>query len=484
MPAKQNLAAYIKSLKPERTFRKAVAPQNGNVWNNYSSTKHHDDIEEGALPDFSKVKWESEVTQIYDDKEIAQRPVQTRPPVKFGFEIDCISDEPMTRADIASSLNSHSLNQNPFNAHGPHALTKFQFHPVGYNDRSVNGWWKIKPDYLFMTSKSGQKTKTFQLVSPPMTLSHYNRSLHTISLITSMMKNLSFRTDPCAGMHVHIDVADLSIKELRCVAWNFLRFQKGMDLLIPKDRILQPFEGVLSDNEPNPEILNAKNVQELVELTNPGKLGRFNKLNLTNLTRKVPFRQETIEIRSHHAVLDPQAIASWVELCDTIVDDGVRYATMNASSDEFLAFSKAPSNFQLKNLKKILPKHLHQYYTNRRAAVRYLHNTYDANRVKVLEGRFSGGTDVVPAEIKSVLQDTLVLPSPSGLLTYRHGPLKNISPRSAAMRELFPIQETGSIVRTTETDLNVSGPGEKGEAFVADDPMDPMPVGAPGGGYH
>eukprot|EP01059_Diplonema_ambulator_P022812 TRINITY_DN38152_c0_g1_i1.p1 TRINITY_DN38152_c0_g1~~TRINITY_DN38152_c0_g1_i1.p1 ORF type:complete len:479 (+),score=105.82 TRINITY_DN38152_c0_g1_i1:43-1479(+) len=459
-------------INPVRLFKKATGKR---VWERYADAAEIDEV----AVDFEKVKWEAGVRRAYEHGEVNEAKGPDWKNVRFGFEVDCISDEPMTRAGIAEMLTGMGGNQNPFGAHGPHALTKTIFHPCGYSDRTKNGWWKIKPDYLFLNSKPGEKTMSFQLVSPVLSTSNPAQAYFTISTVCNLLKQAGFRTDPCGGLHVHIDASELTMHQLRCAVWNFLRYDRGMGLLIPKDRLMFPFEGLLSPNPQEPSILDSNNIMDLVAAVNPGgPMGRFRRMNLTNFLLDEPFRQETIEIRSHHAVLDPLAVMSWARLCEAVVNEGIEKAMLDPGSVEFAEFRELPKNFHLKRLKEILPDDLKEYYTYRRAAVRHLHETYDRNRVSHIA---QSGTGLVAAgeslptvfdtsSVRKTLETTLLVPSQSGLLTYRHGPLSKVAPRSAMMRELFPITEQGDLLRSTDSDVVL----DNETAYVPGDPMDPM----------
>eukprot|EP00754_Rhynchopus_humris_P049879 Rhum_TRINITY_DN8630_c0_g1::Rhum_TRINITY_DN8630_c0_g1_i1::g.29109::m.29109 len=348
---------------------------------------------------------------------------------QFGVEIDCILDEPMTRATIAHDLTHHSLNHNPYGTRGGATPTdlssKFQFYPTDYSDRALWGQWKIKPDYTHVKSCSGEKIKSFQLVSPVLTTENPAAVHHALSTVFMMLRSMGVRTDPTGGMHVHLDVSDKTTAELVSFTQRWVRLEAGVDTLVPADRLRHSVEALASNAllvssaaasaaaETAAYLEEARSVGELVARFNP--TGRFAKVNLTNLLLRAPHGQETIEFRCHHAVLDPVAVMCFVGLAASVLHNPLQISAESVAA----AAAERPPPAQGTKTKKgkkrgrkasafdELMAHvpsvaLRNYYVARRGDVRALHESYARNVLQRVE---SGGQEAI-ARLSGVLGGT------------------------------------------------------------------------------
>ena len=351
---------------------------------------------------------------------------------QFGVEIDCILDEPMTRATVAHDLTNHSLNHNPYGARGGATPTdlssKFQFYPTDYSDRALWGQWKIKPDYTHVKSCSGEKIKSFQLVSPVLTTENPAAVHHSLSTVFMMLRSMGVRTDPTGGMHVHLDVSGKTTAELVDFTQRWVRLEAGVDALIPADRLRHSVEALASNallvssaataaaEETAAYLEEARSVGELVARFNP--TGRFAKVNLTNLLLRAPHGQETVEFRCHHAVLDPVAVMCFVGLAASVLHNPLQITAESVAAAAAAAADGLPPA-QSKKMRKgkkrgrkasafdELMAHvpsvaLRSYYVARRGDVRALHASYARNVLQRVE---SGGREAV-ARLSGVLGAT------------------------------------------------------------------------------
>ncbi|KAJ9441005.1 hypothetical protein DIPPA_50884 [Diplonema papillatum] len=555
--------------------------------------------------------------------------------VPFGFEIDCILDEPMTRATVAHLLTTHSKNHDPY-MRSPHDNCAMQFVPTAYDDRTEQGWWKIKPDYQFLESTTGQKVKSFQLVSP--VLFHAgspHEVFYKVHAVCEMLRDIGARTDPVGGLHIHLDVARLSIEQLKTFTWQTVRLEPAIDALIPCDRWLprkqkhtqERLESNLrslqvtssdtndietkdcavlpksdtiaaahSDKDSSKEydrLMQVRSVDDLVQVLNPG--GRWYKVNATNLVANPPHRQETLEFRSHHAVLDPVAVLACAAL----------YASVLKSAISTTGLKDVPRSVEegFTQLLSTLPENLRPYFTRRYLAIERLHASYARNIIDHVErgGRhledasekalyvaakkgaeqprrsfrsrnrdvesqgegtlpptqrrkqkygartalqrhadrlptpFAEGivrafkqklalspSTVTPSDRmlyhsalrrlhgaaltqarnpaaappsaatldprKLLLSTASLLRTESGPLSYYHGPLSVIAPRSFAHRKAFPVITTSNALRSMDSEMSVARAGgsddniaENNRHFVPDSALDPLPPVGPGG---
>ena len=370
-------------------------------------------------------------------------------PQFFGIEIDCICQEPRTRASIAHDLSSHPFNFDPTAGNQLHQGTKLQFRPTSYGDRT-RGNWKIKPDYQNIKSTSGEKVKSFQVVSPVLTTdaSHGGSpitALQTIDVVIRMLTDIGITTDPSCGLHFHVDISTLDTSQLRQFVKRYIESMRQVSsTLVPMDRFIGSPEGLFLPNATVEEVDDTTSLVDLIQLINPGPGGRFASLNLTNLINRIPRRQETVEFRGHHAILDTTAIVTWGALCSSTV------------------YCEPVSEHPISYL-STLPESVAYYFARRSDDLKRLHTQYASN---LLENESSNQLATRQSSDK--------------LLSYQHGPLDVISPRQAALKEAFPLQTSGELIKSIDSDVRVvgddmTGPVKKGISYVPDDPFDPLP---------
>jgi hypothetical protein len=128
------------------------------------------------------------------------------------------------------------------------------------------------------------------------------------------------------GMHVHVEVKDYSLDNMKGICQQFLLSEEAIDSFLPLHRCTGSEKGhtyfesnalsVMGRHGTLVASLNAisscRTAVDLCHLMNPGLRGRYHKLNLQNI---LIGRQPTIEFRQHHATKDEIAIISWVRFC-------------------------------------------------------------------------------------------------------------------------------------------------------------------------
>eukprot|EP01063_Lacrimia_lanifica_P011167 TRINITY_DN17963_c0_g1_i1.p1 TRINITY_DN17963_c0_g1~~TRINITY_DN17963_c0_g1_i1.p1 ORF type:complete len:617 (+),score=160.15 TRINITY_DN17963_c0_g1_i1:95-1945(+) len=430
--------------KQNYLFQKALSPavkpplQDRELWGQRGA----DGLE---APDFSHVKWEAERGEDYTVIDVpVDNPSQAEPMapttaaavtgahdgsgrsetlpegevalaaaaeealggcghIEFGIEIDCVLDEPMTRATVAHDLTNHSFNHDPYQRL-PHEITRMQFVPTDYSDRTGHNWWKVKPDYHHIKSTSGQKVKSFQLVSPVLSTANPRAALHRITTAVAMARDIGARTHPSGGLHLHINVAHMSILELKRALWRLLALEQGLDQLVPIDR-LQFGDDELASNRmlleaaaagadsPRALLDGAANIPDLVRRVCP--TGRFAKVNLTNLLLQGVHKRDTIELRAHHAVLDPTAVAVWVGLAARMCSP---FAPTLPGVDDAAAFPTPRNAWRALDTLLAPSPFLQSYVRTRRKEIRRLHAAYQRNTISHLEasGGWAAGAGLLP----------------------------------------------------------------------------------------
>ena len=505
-------------------------PQGRNSAPDFSAVKQierqmEENDRQGRQFTLSEGTWVEEATEENPEEDSAGV-VSLRLARRFGFELDCIVDEPITRATLAHDLNTSSLNHNPHALGGsrPTDVTnRFSFIPTKYSDKRRDGSWKVKPDYFHMHSRFDEKVKSFQIVSPPLDCGDVHEVMHSLHTVITMLKTLGVRCDPSCGLHIHLDVGHMDLEGLQTFmkVWNSV--EEGVDELVPIDRIVHSVEGLASNKAVVQHSEEVRSVEDLVRKYNP--TGRFAKVNLTNLVLPAPYHQETVEFRFHHAVLDPTAIMCCAGLAGAIL--------YNPHHSTLENFKKIKTPFA-KLLSLAPPGPFATYLQQRRTDVKQLHLTYFKNilersgsgyhkaalqmeRVKMLrdalgtdltrkmlkskrnrvllqkevtqspallEGGVKGelGVDrsmVLPppsqshtelnmykSDITAQLSSRQVLAAPGGqLLSYHAGPRSIIAPRDHAHRTAFPLVTTSGMVQSVDSTLSLSTESKVGKAL-------------------
>ncbi|KAL3933074.1 MAG: hypothetical protein SGARI_003798 [Bacillariaceae sp.] len=125
------------------------------------------------------------------------------------------------------------------------------------------------------------------------------------------------------GLHVHMDLTDISLADLKKICMNWVKYEDAIDLCIDENRRDSTNEYCMNvrdnmrfadktDSEVLELIDSQKSRKGLVNLMNahPENRNRYYKLNLQNLVNKENPRN-TIEFRGHEATMDPIMIENW-----------------------------------------------------------------------------------------------------------------------------------------------------------------------------
>jgi hypothetical protein len=192
-----------------------------------------------------------------------------------------------------------------------------------YSNKEVVAHWKIAPDSSIRPNLSGDLT--FELISPVLQgtegLAQCRRLLSAASL-------LGVEVNETAGFHVHINARDLCSAQIANVAQFFLKYEEGIDLMVPASRRGHSNAHIRSNQamfwdkggkQTSESIVQAAgSMQDLMLLVNPGTPllsgpnppctdERKYKLNL-----RAYDKHQTIEFRQHSGTYDCTKAEAWI----------------------------------------------------------------------------------------------------------------------------------------------------------------------------
>jgi len=227
-----------------------------------------------------------------------------RLPLKFGAEFEFIfpdSSLSVPDDDKIKQINWHLQN---------HGITPGQF--FDYDAAHIKGAtskWKIVPDESL--------TNGFELVSPP--INDVGQVRAALDAMAEYGAQLSAESD----FHVHVDVSNRSVEEVRNVLKNFVMFESTMDQSQPPNH--QGNSNVWMQSNaghfPHPEVAYTAfdlcdTLHCLYQASQPmtGLGSRVHKLNLAEHKDSV-----TLEFRGHHGTVDANTAVNWIKLVNMFV---------------------------------------------------------------------------------------------------------------------------------------------------------------------
>lgn len=242
----------------------------------------------------------------------------------------------MTTFGIEIEIDSYSTNGNALNTiivadaltrHGVVARSE------GYNHNTRN-YWKVTTD-----GSCG-----LEIVSPILDARNGDTCYHDIVKVCTALNSIGAKVTSKCGLHVHLYVADKSVKTIAKFVGMYIRMEHLMDLAMPKSRrgntnqycrsLLSSWDAVgnrtgygrhtsfdrLDDtdlmaraNHAIAATRRARNITQLKEVTNYAD-DRYTKLNLMAFSR-----QGTIEVRHHSGTTNANKIIMWVRFLQSML---------------------------------------------------------------------------------------------------------------------------------------------------------------------
>lgn len=201
----------------------------------------------------------------------------------FGVELECILPSHVTRAQVISALQDAGL-------------------PAA--DRaSGTSYWSVKGDGS-LTGGNG-----LEIVSPPLA---GEAGEDAVRVACRALRGLGATVNRSCGTHVHHDVNDLTVDEIKSAATSWFNNQDLIDGLVSPSRRADANGYCRRLTSDDMARINA--VRDLSQMRSV-YLDRYRTLNLTSYGR-----HGTLEVRQHQGTLDAEKIISWLRLGQAIID--------------------------------------------------------------------------------------------------------------------------------------------------------------------
>ena len=208
--------------------------------------------------------------------------------------------------------------------------------------KKTTSTWKLVPDESIACNINDPYCTKFELVSP---ILNGGEGLHQCyHIVQNGLGSLStVKVNKSMGFHVHVDATDISLRALKNICQNFIKYEDAIDSFLPPSRRTGSEESskycksnmlaISFKKESNKlrhdRIEKCTSMKDLFEVMNP-KNDRYYKLNFQNLAKG---RQQTIEFRQHSATSDYSKIQNWVRFCMAFVHNSIRFKSPSSLKD-------------------------------------------------------------------------------------------------------------------------------------------------------
>lgn len=211
----------------------------------------------------------------------------------FGVEIECYG-----LTDRNTLVNV--LCNNGFNATS-----------MGYNDNGVNAL-----DIGVKTDGSLHSPQTdFRRYGHELTFKAHYKTVHLreIKRLCDLLGKLGMAVNKSTGLHVHIDISDYNIAQLKSLYNLVYKYENIIGGMIPLSRLRSTFTVMRNDGE-RKLIDRVRSFQGLERILNGSRYYGFNLNSYFKNARK------TIEFRYHSGTVDYDKLVYWVLMCLRLVD--------------------------------------------------------------------------------------------------------------------------------------------------------------------
>ena len=236
---------------------------------------------------------------------------------QFGVEIEFVGANPRDVADAITNAGVDTFYE-------------------GYHHR-VNSYWKIVTD----SSLSQGGHTAGEIVSPILKGESGARQLEKVLDALEGVAGIS--VDRSCGIHVHLDVADLTVAQIQNVYSRYSDYESQIDMIMPVSRRGSNSRWCAS-TKPQKSSIARSAVKTKSNLAHA--VGRYYKVNLQSLTT-----YGTMEFRQHSGTLNFTKIINWVSFLMAFVDTGSSLAqarrTRPSSSRAFNLIRNAAANIGL-----------------------------------------------------------------------------------------------------------------------------------------
>ena len=263
-----------KLLKPGATFcrghniaYKARMTKQWNVYNNIEAKR-----------ELIKYGWLEEVVPAFQEISYKFR--------KFGIELETVSSNHTSVAKTIDFVRTFGIN----------------IDTVDYTHRTTS-FWKVTTD-ASLTNGYGR-----EFVSPPFT--EESAAFIEIRKMCDAMSLLNVSVNSSCGFHVHLDISDLTPKQVARVLKFYQVYESDIDKLHQNSRRGQNLRycGGLASYTLNPDSIS--NLNQLTSLFST----RYLKVNI-----QAYLRHGTLEFRQHGGTVNALKIINWVKFCTRVIE--------------------------------------------------------------------------------------------------------------------------------------------------------------------
>lgn len=208
--------------------------------------------------------------------------------MKFGVELE-----------VTTNLRSSQLVDAINNVGVPVKSDRYSSCPAGKT-------WEVQPD---------GSIQGWEVVSPPI------NDFKALEKVTSALKGIGCKGTKKTGLHVHHDISDLDGNQLLSFFALFGRYQKGLSLLLKKDRWTTRYcEPITNRGMIENEILQLEDSR--LNLT---KLQSLFGQKYRSITLNKYMKYGTVEFRGHHGSVDFKEIKLWVEVTHRMIEFAIAH---------------------------------------------------------------------------------------------------------------------------------------------------------------
>lgn len=209
--------------------------------------------------------------------------------MKFGVEIEFFG---VTKNKVVEALNRAGI----------------ECHDEGYTHRVLN-YWKVVYDGSVNGEGTGDGHGN-ELVSPVL---YGEEGLKELELVLKVLSELGAKVDRTCGVHIHHDIQDLNLEQIKNIYRLYFKFQPTIDMLFPPSRraVNNPYYCKPITEVMIGRINAARSMEELrIQLND-----RYHTVNFCSF-----WRYGTIEFRQHAGSVDFEKIGNWVKITHRIIE--------------------------------------------------------------------------------------------------------------------------------------------------------------------
>lgn len=233
-------------------------------------------------PFSNKFSIRDENQQLSTSVEII-KPAWANRKMKFGVELEVTTS--YTNNYVANAIEAVGV---------PVKAERYSSCPEGET-------WEVQPD----ASITG-----WEIVSPPI------NDFEALEKVTGALKKIGCKGTKRTGLHVHHDISDLKGSQLKSFFALYGQYQKGLSLLLKKDRWDCRYAGRIY-NQPMVENEMLKQDDEFYQMNAIQDLFRQKYRSIT-LNKYVKYG--TVEFRGHHGSVDFKEIKLWIEVTHRMIE--------------------------------------------------------------------------------------------------------------------------------------------------------------------